>query len=100
MPLSLLLLLHLVTYCTDIDGAEIRRIDDSSFKITCLQGREGVNSTDVYSCENGVWLKRGVETDPQCRIIGGGQSTIPPKPTGRYGILYGMVLYSVHFSSL
>ena len=87
MPLSLLLLLHLVTYCTDIDGAEIRRIEDSKFSITCLPGREGVNSTDVYSCENGVWLKRGEETDPQCGIIGGGQTPTPSKPTGLYGIL-------------
>ena len=96
------LLLHFVTYCADIDGAEIRRIDDSRFSITCLPGREGVNSTDVYSCENGVWLKRGVETDPQCRIIGGGQTPTTPKPTGWYGIFSDMVyiVYSFHLCSI
>ena len=102
MPRALFLLHPVVTYCADIEGAELRRLADSRFSITCLPGREGVNSTDVYSCENGVWLKRGVETDPQCRIIRGGQTPTPSKPTGWYGILYGMVyiVHSFHLCSI
>ena len=54
-----------VNYCPDIAGGSILRKSQFEFTITCLEGG-GINSTDIYRCNNGVWEFNGSPTSPEC----------------------------------
>lgn len=73
----------IVTYCQDIDGAMISRVTRDDFIITCLEASDGIDVSDVYRCNNGVWEQRGEAAEPFCPS--GDNSPDHPTPSSGTG---------------